>query len=151
MTLSPDDLRRVPLLANLRDKEIVRLSNILKERTIAPGRSIIVEGGGGIAFFMMLDGRATVRVGDEPRATLGPGDFFGEQALLDDGALRSATIVADTDVRCAGMSAWEFPSFVRDHPDVAWTLLQTLAVRLREGRAREAELRAAAGTNPAPA
>jgi len=151
MTLSPDDLRRVPLLANLRDKETARLAQILKERTVDPGRSVIVEGGGGIAFFIMIEGRATVRVGEEERAKLGPGDFFGEQALLDDGAARSATIVAETDVRCAGMSAWEFPSFVRDHPDVAWKLLQTLAVRLREGRAREAELRAAAGAASAPA
>jgi hypothetical protein len=49
------------------------------------------------------------------------------------------------------MSAWEFPSFVKEHPEVAWKLLQTLAVRLREGRAREAELRAAAAATTAPA
>jgi CRP/FNR family transcriptional regulator len=151
MTLSPDDLRRVPLLAGLRDKEFSRLAQVLKERTVEPGRAIVVEGGGGIAFFIMLEGRATVRVGDEARATLGPGDYFGEQALLDDGAARSAAIVADTDVRCAGMSAWEFPSFVKEHPEVAWKLLQTLAVRLREGRVREAELRAAAAATTAPA
>jgi CRP-like cAMP-binding protein len=151
MSLTPDDLRRVPLLADLRDKEYTRLAQLLKERTIDPGRSIIVEGGGGIAFFIMLDGRAAVRVGDEVRATLGPGDFFGEQALLEEGASRSATIVADTEVRCAGMSAWEFPSFVREHPEVAWKLLQALAVRLREGRQREAELRAAAAGTTTPA
>ena len=142
MSLSADDLRRVPLLSDLKDKELGRLASLLKERVIDPGRPIIVEGGGGIAFFMLLDGQATVRVGDEVRAKLGPGDFFGEQALLDDGAPRSAAIVAETEARCAGMTAWEFPSFVRDHPEIAWKLLQTLAVRLREGRGREAELRA---------
>jgi CRP/FNR family transcriptional regulator len=150
MSLSSQDLRRVPLLSDLREKELSRLANILKERRIDAGRPIIVEGGGGIAFFMMLDGRATVRVGEEVRAELGPGDFFGEQALLDDGAPRSAAIVAETDVRCLGMSAWEFPSFVRDHPPIAWKLLQTLAARLREGREREGRLRAA-GTTTAPA
>ncbi len=150
MSLSPQDLRRVPLLSDLREKELSRLANILKERRLEARRPIIVEGGGGIAFFMMLDGRATVRVGDEVRAELGPGDFFGEQALLDDGAPRSAAVVAETEVRCLGMSAWEFPSFVRDHPPIAWKLLQTLAGRLREGREREGRLRAA-GTTTAPA
>ncbi len=145
MTITPEDLRRVPLLAELRDREIARLAHDLKERVIEAGRPIIVEGGGGIAFFMMLDGTATVRVGEEVRATLHAGDYFGEQALLDSGAPRSATIVAETDVRCAGMSAWEFPPFVRDHPDVSWKLLQTLAGRLREGRTREAGLQVAAG------
>ena len=150
MSLSADDLRRVPLLSDLKDKELSRLASVLKDRRIDAGRPIIVEGSGGIAFFIMLDGQATVRVGEEVRATLGPGDFFGEQALLDDGAPRSAAIVAETDVRCVGMSAWEFPSFVRDHPEIAWKLLQTLAVRLREGREREAGIRAATASATGP-
>jgi CRP-like cAMP-binding protein len=150
MTLAPEDLRRVPLLSELREKELSRLANILKERAISAGRPIIVEGGGGIAFFMMLEGRATIRVGEEVRAEIGPGEFFGEQALLLDGAPRSAAVVAETDVRCVGMSAWEFPSFVRDHPPIAWKLLQTLAARLAEGRVREGELRSSSGAT-APA
>jgi CRP/FNR family transcriptional regulator len=69
--------------------------------------------------------------------TLGPGDYFGEIALIDEGP-RSATVTAATDMRCRGMAAWEFRPFVVEHPEVAWTILQTLAARLREVETRQA-------------
>ena len=72
--------------------------------------------------------------------TLGPGDHFGEIALLDDGP-RSATVTASTDLRCRGMAAWEFRPFVQEHPEVAWTMLETLAARLREAEAAQRRAR----------
>ncbi len=88
------------------------------------------EGEAGVGFFVVVDGSATVSVGGEERATIGPGDSFGEMALLDEGP-RSATIVAATDLRCLALSAWEFKPFVEENPSVAWAMLQTLAARLR--------------------
>jgi CRP/FNR family transcriptional regulator len=67
--------------------------------------------------------------------TLGPGDYFGEIALIDNGP-RSATIVATTDLRCRGMTAWEFRPFVQEHPEMAWHLLESLVARLREAEER---------------
>jgi len=76
-----------------------------------------------------------VSVGDRVVRALGPGDYFGEMALLD-GDQRSATVTADTELRCLGMTSWNFKSFVQDNPSVAWALLQSLAGRLREETAR---------------
>jgi len=76
-------------------------------------------------------------VGGETRRSLGPGDWFGEIALIDQGP-RSASVVAATELRCQGMSAWEFRPFVQNHPEVAWPLLQALVGRLREAEARRA-------------
>jgi len=137
MSISTADLRRVPLLAELDDKELSRLCKDLTERTIPSGTPIVSEGRGGIGFFMILDGKANVLVGEEVVATLGAGDHVGELALLDGDAPRSASVVADGEVRCAAMTAWGFRPFVKDHPAVAWRLLQTLAQRLRDAnRAR---------------
>jgi CRP-like cAMP-binding protein len=139
MPVTAEDLRRVPLLADLPEKERGKLAAELHERVIAPGQAIVTEGHGGIGFFMILDGKATVRVGDQVRAELSAGDYVGELALLDMQSPRTATVTAETEVRCAAMNAWEFRPFVRSHPDVAWHLLETLATRLREANRRATE------------
>jgi CRP-like cAMP-binding protein len=94
------------------------------------------EGAGAAGFFVIVEGNATVSVGGEVRATLGPGDYFGEIALIDEGT-RSASITAATDILSYGLTAWEFKPFVEEHPQVAWAMLQTLARRLREAQAHE--------------
>jgi CRP-like cAMP-binding protein len=71
-----------------------------------------------------------VSVGGETKATLGPGDYFGEIALIDEG-VRSASITAATDLHCYGLTPWEFRPFVEEHPQVAWKLLKTLSGLLR--------------------
>jgi CRP/FNR family cyclic AMP-dependent transcriptional regulator len=132
---SAEILRKVPLFAELGDRELGRLAQHFKERTFPEGSAVTTEGGPGTGFFIIADGNATVSVGGEERATLGPGDFFGEIALVDEG-IRSATIIAATDLRCYGLTAWEFRPFVEEHPQVAWPLLKTLARRLREAQAQ---------------
>lgn len=74
-------------------------------------------------------------MGGETRRILGVGDYFGEMALIDR-APQSARVVAQSDIRCYGLAAWNFKPFVREHPDVAWTLLETLVSRLREAESR---------------
>jgi CRP-like cAMP-binding protein len=80
------------------------------------------------------EGNATVSRNGRIVRNLGPGDFFGEIALIDEGP-RSATVVASTDLRCRGMTAWEFKPFVQEHPDVSWALMETLVERLRAAEA----------------
>jgi CRP/FNR family transcriptional regulator len=96
---------------------------------------ITTEGRSGVGFFLIEDGNATVSLRGEIVRTLGPGDHFGEIALIDEGP-RSATVTASTDLRCRGLAAWEFKSFVQEHPEVAWPLLETLASRLRDAEER---------------
>jgi CRP/FNR family cyclic AMP-dependent transcriptional regulator len=130
-----DALEQVPLLAEVSQRDRQRLAQTMKERTFPPGRQVVVEGRNGVGFFISLDGTAVVTVGDRVLQALGPGDYFGEMALLHGGE-RSATVTADGDLRCLTMTAWGFKSFVQDHPKVAWALLQTLAQRVLENTAR---------------
>jgi CRP/FNR family transcriptional regulator len=130
-----ETLQRVPLFAGVKDGDVRRLAKVMSERTFREGESIMTEGQSGIGFFVIEDGNATVSLRGEILRTLGPGDYLGEVALIDEGP-RSATVIASTDLRCRGMAAWEFRSFVQEHPEVAWALLQTLAARFREAEAR---------------
>ncbi len=98
----------------------------------------MTEGEGGIGFFIIEEGTVAVSVGGVERRTLGPGDYFGEMALIDPDATRTATVTASTDTVCHGMTQWEFGPFVREHPEVAWALLQALAARVREAERRDA-------------
>ncbi len=142
MTISADDLRQVPLLAGLSERDRKKLAGNLHERTFSAGHTIAAEGRMGVGFFMILEGTATVSVGGEERATLGPGNLFGELALIDRVSDRTATVVAATELHCACMTAWEFRPFVLQHPEVSWSLLETLAARLREAEERAAADRA---------
>jgi CRP/FNR family cyclic AMP-dependent transcriptional regulator len=136
MSAPVDALRKVPLFAGLDDEDLGRLANQMKERRFSEGDPMTSEGSGGAGFFVITEGNATVSVGGEVKTTLGPGDYFGEIALIDEGT-RSATITAATDVTAYGLTSWEFKPFVEDHPQVAWTLLKTLAERLRAAQAHE--------------
>jgi CRP/FNR family cyclic AMP-dependent transcriptional regulator len=132
-----ESLKGVPLFAGVRDKELGRLAKVMRESRFNEGEAITTEGRSGVGFFLIEDGNATVSLRGEIVRTLGPGDHFGEIALIDEGP-RSATVTATTDLRCRGLAAWEFRSFVQEHPEVAWPLLETLASRLRDAEDRGA-------------
>jgi CRP-like cAMP-binding protein len=125
-----DTLARVPLFSGIKPKELKKLSKRMTERDFNEGDEITRQGESGIGFFVIEEGNASVSVDGNIVRTLGPGEHFGEVALIDSGP-RSATIIAGTDLRCRGMSAWEFKPFVEEHPEVAWGLLETLVGRLR--------------------
>jgi CRP/FNR family cyclic AMP-dependent transcriptional regulator len=130
-----DALGRVPLFSGIKAKERKKLAARLGERTFTEGETVITEGQSGVGFFVIEEGNASVSVKGEIVRTLGPGEYFGEIALIDSGP-RSASVVATTDLRCRGMTAWEFRPFVEEHPEVAWALLETLTARLRAAEGR---------------
>jgi CRP-like cAMP-binding protein len=117
-------LKRVPLFSDLDGAELQQIANSMKQRTFSAGQEIAVEGQSGVGFFVIEDGQAKVTVhGDEVRR-LGPGDYFGEVALITQGA-RTATVTADTDLKTYGMTFWDFRPLVEDTPSIAWKLLQS--------------------------
>ena len=135
MSAPIETLRNVPLFAELDDRELEQLARQMHERRFPEGADVTSEGAGGAGFFVIGEGNADVTVAGEHRASLGPGDFFGEIALIDTG-VRSASITASSDLLCYGLTAWEFRPFVEENPKVAWALLQTLAGRLREAQSQ---------------
>ena len=128
-------LQRVPIFADFDRGDLQRLARSFKERTFEAGSTVAAEGRSGAGFFVIESGEASVAVRGEERAKLGAGDYFGEIALLDDGA-RSATITAESDLRCYGLTSWEFRPLVESNASIAWKLLETLAKRLREAQQR---------------
>jgi CRP/FNR family cyclic AMP-dependent transcriptional regulator len=132
---SEELIRQVPLFSSLDKKEVQGLASSMKERTFKEGDTIAAEGRSGIGFFIIDEGEAAVSVGGEERATLGHGDYFGEIALIDDGA-RTATITAKTPLKCYGITSWEFRPLVEQNAGLAWKMLQTLAARLRQAEQR---------------
>jgi CRP-like cAMP-binding protein len=94
---------------------------------------VLVEGMTGVGFFIVLDGSATVSVDGREVGRLGPGDWFGEIALLSTDSVRTATVTAETDLKCVGLTAWEFRPFLAEHPDVAWQVIETMARRIADG------------------
>jgi CRP-like cAMP-binding protein len=119
-------LKRVPIFQGLDNKEVERIATSMKQRTFKHGDTVTAEGQGGVGFFVIESGQARVSVAGEDRRMLGPGDYFGEVALLTDSP-RTATIVAESDLRCYGLTSWEFKPFVETHGSIAWKLLQAMA------------------------
>lgn len=119
-------LKRVPIFSDLDGKELERIASSMKQRTFSAGDTVTAEGKTGVGFFVIEDGEATVTVGGDERRRLGPGDYFGEVALLNESA-RTATITADTELRCYGLTSWEFRPLVETHGSIAWKLLQAMS------------------------
>ena len=119
----------------LSKKELTRLANNAHDRTFPAGTVITEQEQTGVTFGVIVDGRAAVSVHGRPARTLGPGDYFGEMALIDH-SYRSATITAETELRCLLFTAWVFRPFAMEHPETAWALLEMMVQRVREAEAR---------------
>lgn len=132
---SPNTIARVPLFEGLERRELARLADAFKERRYSAGATVASEGESGAGFFVISEGTAKVTVGGDERGALGPGDYFGEIALVDEGA-RTATITAETDMICYGLTPWEFRPIVETDGRIAWKLLQALARKLRAAEHR---------------
>jgi CRP/FNR family transcriptional regulator, cyclic AMP receptor protein len=121
-----DLLQRVPLFSDLDRKELERIATSMKQRTFDAGDTVTAEGSSGVGFFVIESGNAKVTIGGEDRRRLGPGDYFGEVALLNESA-RTATITAESDLKCYGLTSWEFRPLVETQPSIAWKLLQAMS------------------------
>ncbi|HEY7730771.1 MAG TPA: cyclic nucleotide-binding domain-containing protein [Gaiellaceae bacterium] len=127
---TPDLLRKVPLFSTLDDPELERIASEFRERSFAPGDAIAIEGAEGLTFFVIEDGEVTITAQGKEVARLGPGDHFGEIALVDKGP-RTATVTAATDMRAHMLPIWSFRPIVEGNPALGWKLLESLAGRLR--------------------
>jgi CRP-like cAMP-binding protein len=132
---SIDLIRAVPLFAEADENFLDRLAGEFIERTYAPGETITEEGEVGRTFVVIESGEATVTVHGQEVGKLGPGEAFGEMALIDKSA-RSATVTADTEVHGYQLPVWSFRPLVESHPEMAWALLEALANRVRAAESR---------------
>jgi CRP-like cAMP-binding protein len=123
-------LKKVPLFAGLDDRELEQIAASMKERRFSAGDTVTEEGAGGAGFFVVEEGSADVTVDGQSRGAIGPGDYFGEIALLT-GSDRTATVTARTDMRCHGMTPWDFKPLVESNSAIAWKLLTAMAQKLR--------------------
>jgi CRP-like cAMP-binding protein len=126
-----DLLGRVPLFARLGKQELERLGQLTDEVEIGLDRVLAQQGATGHEFFIVLDGRLMVLDGRKPIAMLGPGDFFGEIALLD-GRPRTATVRAEGITRLLVIGHREFHALMDEFPTVRTAVLEAVAERLRD-------------------
>jgi CRP/FNR family cyclic AMP-dependent transcriptional regulator len=132
---SLDLLRGVQLFAEADDPFLERLAGEFMERRYAAGATIAAEGETGRTFIVIEEGVVTVTVHGRDVGQLGPGEAFGEMALIDKSA-RSATVTAVTDVHGYQLPVWSFRPLVESHPEMAWALLEALAQRVRQAEGR---------------
>jgi len=128
------ELKQAKLFEGLPDAEMRSIEKQMKVVKHPKGHEIVVRGDGGVGFMVITDGKVSVKTVSGRTRELGPGDSFGEMALLDHEG-RSATITADSDVTLATIPEWNFKPFLKEHPEVAYRLLQTLSQRIRQAEA----------------
>ena len=127
---SIDMLKKVPLFAGLDNKELQEIARSMRERKFKAGDTVTQEGAGGVGFFIVEEGQADVSIGGESKGTVGPGDYFGEIALINESP-RTATLTARTDMLCYGMTPWDFRPLVETNSTIAWKLLTAMAEKMR--------------------
>jgi CRP-like cAMP-binding protein len=119
-----DELKQVPLFNSLNQRQLRKLAALFRERELKPGTQVVQEAKmSGVGFFVITDGTAAVSVGGKKVGTIGPGDHFGELALISERE-RTATVTAETALRCLEIPFWDFRDFAMANPDVMWKLLQ---------------------------
>jgi CRP-like cAMP-binding protein len=119
------------LFGGLPVRVLERVAEAMTPRTFGAGVAIAAEGASGLGFFVIEEGTANVDIGGQRVATLGPGEHFGEVAIFG-GVDRTATVVAETDVRAHALAPWDFKPLVQENGEIAWRLLEQLARRLAE-------------------
>jgi CRP/FNR family transcriptional regulator, cyclic AMP receptor protein len=124
-----EQLRSVPLFGSCTDKELAFIASRADEVDIPAGRTLTEKGRSGGDFFVILDGRAEVDAA-QGRRTLGPGDFFGEIALIDNGP-RTATVKATTAMRCLVLGHAQFRDVLHQNGEIAVKILRAVTERLR--------------------
>jgi CRP-like cAMP-binding protein len=131
-----EDLKRVPLFSGLSQRQLRHLAKNFSERRVPAGAQLAKQGEmSGVAFFVIAEGEASVIVDGSRVGTLGPGDYFGELAMISERE-RTATVEAVTPMRCHTIQFWHFRAFAKKNPDVTWKLLQHVAGILHSEQSR---------------
>ena len=128
--MATPDPERIPILAVLRPKDRERILKFAKHRTYAPGDTVVREGDPALNLFLVAQGHARVeREGVGQVGRLQAGDFFGELGLIEEHG-RTATVIAEDELTCYLLPAWEFRSLLKEHPEMAVPLLHAVIARL---------------------
>ena len=126
-----DAVSSAPLFSDIDRPEVAEVLRAFDEQSFNAGHQITLEGLRGSDFYVIAHGRATVLVDGRRVARLGPGDFFGEVAVLGDGT-RSATVAAETPLRCLVLSNNELEDELVRHPRLGINMLREVVSRFRE-------------------
>lgn len=126
-------LSSVPLFSTVPKRDLRVLARAAHDMTYEAGTQLATQDDLGVTFFTVVEGEADVVLNGQVIKRLGPGDYFGEMSIIDR-APRSADVVAASKLRCLVFTQWEFRPFLKEHPDVAWALLEVLVARLREAQ-----------------
>lgn len=135
MSTAAEVLAQVPIFSMLSKRELAKLAGDAHDRTFPGGTVLTEQDDFGTIFTVIAEGQATVTVGGKTARTLKPGEFFGEMALIDRSP-RSATVTADTELRCIMLTQPVFRPFAMSHPETMWALLEMMVKRVREAEAR---------------
>lgn len=122
-------LAGIPIFSECSRKELKAISRLVTPVSISEGKVLVREGEPGREFMIIVEGTATVRRNGRKVATLGPGDFFGELAVLA-GVPRTATVTADTKMVVEAMNRQEFSSLLDESPAMAKKILMGAVKRL---------------------
>jgi CRP-like cAMP-binding protein len=128
----PERLRTIPLFAELDDDTLLALADIATEVVVPAGQVMIRPYDAGLGMFVVEDGRVVVELGRGREVELGPGEFFGELALLIPEGVRAARVRAETDVRCIAIGRDDFAGLLDTQPSIAVAMLPVLARRLSD-------------------
>jgi CRP/FNR family transcriptional regulator, cyclic AMP receptor protein len=122
----------VPFFSGLSRRTLRRLAKVARQVGYTPGAIIVAAGTpGGAAFFVVVEGEASVRRGSHELARLSRGEFFGELSLLD-GRRRAATVVAITDLTAIRLTRDAFRDLVASDVDLAFHVMEVLGQRIRD-------------------
>ncbi len=126
-----DALGRAPLFANLSRSELVELAKRTEDMEVEAGRTLAREGEIGQEFFVIVDGEVVVTKGGEEVRRLGPGDFFGEIALVWESPRRTATVTAEIPLRFFVLTRQNFRSLIAHQPEIEEKVLAALEERVK--------------------
>lgn len=124
-------LMQVPIFKDLPARSLESVARSMMERIYEPGATIVRQGDPGLGFFLITEGRVEVSHDGHRIRELGPGEFFGEMALMEERP-RSATVTARERTRCLQLVRWDFRALLKENPDLAVKMLEVVVQRLRE-------------------
>ncbi len=123
-------LRAIPIFADLDDDALARVGAVVTEFEAPAGHVLTQPGQEGSGMFLLEEGAVTVELPRRGSVTLGPGEFFGELAILASGVTRTARVQASTWVRCLAVARRDFAAILEAEPEIAVAMLPVLARRI---------------------